>query len=37
MAIVPAKPISSPVLIGRQTELGALRGLVDQAGQGQGS
>ena len=36
MSIVSNKPVSSPVLIGRQHEVASLHVLVDQAGQGHG-
>lgn len=36
MPIVPNKPVSSPVLIGRQVGVGGLLTLIEQAGRGQG-
>jgi DNA-binding CsgD family transcriptional regulator/predicted negative regulator of RcsB-dependent stress response len=36
MSIVSNKPVSSPVLIGRQAEVASLRALIDQARQGHG-
>src|SRR5690242_19875590 len=36
MSIVPNKPVSSPVLIGRQVEVASLYALVDQVSKGQG-
>lgn len=36
MSLVSNKPLSSPVLIGRQVELASLHALLDQARQGQG-
>src|SRR5262245_11450725 len=36
MSSVPNKPVSSPVLIGRQVEVATLHALIDQARKGQG-